>query len=212
MFRQGRWLVCLALILSGSLLSGCRASSEAVPGPRAPAENGTLVPFVRPLPLVAMTTPMVVEFTLPPPGKSSSPTLFLGIRVGGEDGLKSLNTSREIRSMGLPAEVKLERLEAQKRIPVPLVRVESVAGTPARIEPIGPTGRVEGGWLDDVDHQSLQSAGLEAPDSHHTQLALAWAQELQPGHYRLSMQILKPDDRLAATQAELLVAYVNRSK
>ncbi len=146
------------------------------------------------------------------PRKSSSPTLFLGIRVGGEDGLKSLNTSREIRSMGLPAEVKLERLEAQKRIPVPLVRVESVAGTPARIEPIGPTGRVEGGWLDDVDHQSLQSAGLEAPDSHHTQLALAWAQELQPGHYRLSMQILKPDDRLAATQAELLVAYVNKSK
>lgn len=212
MFRQGRWLVCLALILSGSLLSGCQASSEAVPGPSAPVENGTLVPFVRPLPLVAMTTPMVVEFTLPSPGESSSPTLFLGIRVSGEDGLKSLNAGREIRNVGLPAEVKLQRLDAQQRIPVPLVRVESEAGTPARIEPIGPAGQVAGGWLDDVDHQSLRSAGLEAPDSHHTQLALAWAQELQPGRYRLSLQILKPDDRLAATQAELLVAYVNRSK
>jgi hypothetical protein len=155
---------------------------------------------------------MVVEFTLPPPGKSSSPTLFLGIRVSGEDGLQSLSAGREVRSRGLPAEVKLERLEAQKRIPVPLVRLESVAGTPARIEPIGPAGRVAGGWLDDVDHQSLQSAGLETTDSHHTQLALAWAQEQQPGRYRLSIQILKPDDRLASTQAELLVAYVNKSK
>ncbi|WP_414614055.1 hypothetical protein [Stenotrophomonas muris] len=155
---------------------------------------------------------MVVEFTLPSPEESASPTLFLGIRVSGEDGLKSLNAGREIRNLGLPTEVTLERLEAQQGIPVPLVRVESVAGTPARIEPIGPAGSVAGGWLDDVDHRSLQSAGLEAPGSHHTQLALAWAQGLQPGRYRLSIQILKPDDRLASTQAELLVAYVNKSK
>jgi len=159
-----------------------------------------------------MTTPLVVEFTLPPPGKNSSPTLFLGIRVSGEDGLKSLNAGREVRNLGLPTEVTLERLEARQRIPVPLVRVESAAGTPARTEPIGPAGRVAGGWLDDVDHRSLQSAGLEAPGSHYTQLALAWAQELQPGRYRLSIQILEPDDRLAPTQAELLVAYVNKSK
>lgn len=205
-------MIYLALVLSGSLLSSCQASSEAVPGPQAPVDDGTRVPLVRPLPLVAMTAPMTVDFTLPAPGESSSPTLFLGIRVSGEDGLKSLNAGREVRNMGLPAELKLERLEAQQRIPVPLVRVQSVAGRPARIEPIGPAGRVAGVWLDDVDHRSLQSAGLEAPGSHYTQLALAWAQELQPGRYRLNIQVLKPDDRLASTQAELLVAYVNKSK
>ncbi|WP_313439335.1 hypothetical protein [Stenotrophomonas sp.] len=209
MFAQGRILLCLAMAVSMAWVGGCQADSKVQAGPQVRLDQ---VPLVRPFPLVAMDEPMVLEFTLPPPGKSASSTLFLGIRVRGDDGLKSLDAGREVRNLGLPAELKLERLEGQKSTMVPLVRVESAAGTPARIEPIGPTGRVAGGWLENVDHQALQSAGLQPAGSYYTQVAFAWAQGQTPGRYRLSIRLLQPDGRLSSTPSELLVAYVNKSK
>lgn len=212
MFRQGRTLLCLAMTVSMALVGGCQAESGVQTDSHSESVRPDQVPLVRPFPLVAMAAPMVVEFTLPPPGRSGSPTLFLGIRVNGEDGLKSLDAAREVRSLGLPAQLKLERLDGRQATTVPLVRVEPVAGSPARIEPIGPTGQVAGGWLENVDHQSLQSAGLQPAGTHYTQVALAWAQGQAPGRYRLSIQLLAPDGRLSSTPAELLIAYVNKSK
>jgi len=200
------------MTVSMAFVGGCQAESGVHAESRSTSARLDQVPLVRPLPLVAMDAPMVVEFTLPPPGNSGSSTLFLGIRVRGEDGLKSLDAAREVRNLGLPAQLKLERLDGQQAAVVPLVRVESVAGSPARIEPIGPTGHVAGGWLENVDHQSLQSAGLQPAGAHYTQVALAWAQGQAPGRYRFSIQLLAPDGRLSSTPAELLVAYVNKSK
>lgn len=212
MFPQGRTLLCLTMAVSMAFVGGCQAES----GVQADSNSGSVrldqAPLVRPFPLVAMATPMVVDFTLPPPGGSGSSTVFLGIRVRGEDGLKSLDAAREVRNVGLPAQLKLERLDGQQATMVPLVRVVSVAGSPTRIEPIGPTGHVAGSWLENVDHQSLQSAGLQPAGTHYTQVALAWAQGQAPGRYRLSIQLLAPDGRLSSTPAELLVAYVNKSK
>ncbi len=212
MLPQGRTLLCLAMTVCMAFVGGCKSEYRPQAEAHSAAARLDRAPLVRPFPLVAMDNPMVVEFTLPPPGRSGSSTLFLGIRVRGEDGLKSLDAASEVRDLGLPAQLKLERLDGQQATMVPLVRVVSVAGSPTRIEPIGPTGHVAGGWLENVDHQSLQSAGLQPAGTHYTQVALAWAQGQAPGRYRLSIQLLAPDGRLSSTPAELLVAYVNKSK
>lgn len=212
MLEQTRLPFCLALSLAW--LGGCQAGTKPAPTPTPSPSvaNEARVPLVKPLPLVAMDAPMRVEFTLPPPGKSSSSTLFLGVRVRGEDGLKSLDAARQVLDLGLPAELKLERLEPAHAASVPLVRVVTSVGSPARIEAIEPNGYVAGGWLDNVDHHWMQSEGLEPADSHFKQIALAWAQAPEPGRYRLSLRLLQPDGHLSTLPAELLVAYAHQSK
>lgn len=212
MFPQGRTLLCLLLALSGALLSSCQGQSGDMATPNASASRADMAPMVRPLPLVPMASPMIVEFTLPPPGRSGSSHLFLGIRVRGNDKLDALDAVNEMRRMGLSAELKLERVDGRQSMPVPLVRLDALAGDDASLVPIGPDGHVPGGWLDDVDYHSLQLAGLYPADGDYAQLALARAQAPQPGKYRLSIRLPRPDPQLGSNEAELLVAYGHRSK
>lgn len=210
---QGRILLCGMACLAGLLLGSCEAQTSRTPDQPSSAIREDAVPFVRSLPMVAMAEPMVVEFDLPPPRKDAAATLLLGIRVGGDDGLKSLQSAQEVRRSGLEAELVLRRLDVQEEaVNVPLVRVESYAGMPARIVAVGSDGRVPGGWLDDVDNLSLQSAGLESADSHYSPLALAWAQDVQPGKCQLSIRLLNPPAQLVSIRSELLVAYRHESK
>lgn len=206
-------LLLWVLVCSGiSLLTSCQAqTTQTHDVPTRVAADGQ-VPIVRPLQLAAMTSPMVVEFNVQPPGKSATGTLFLGIRVGDEDALKSLEAAQALRRSGLHAELVLKRLESSGAINMPLVRVESQAGVPARTIAVSTDGRVPGVWLDDVDDASLQSAGLESPGRRYTQLAFAWAQGIQPGKYQLSIRLLGQPPQLASIQSELLVAYRHKSK
>jgi len=209
---QGRILFCGMICFAGLLLGSCQAQTSRTPDQPSSTIREDAVPFVRSLPMVAMAEPMVVDFELLPPGKNATATLFLGIRVGGNDGLKSLQSAQEVRRSGLEAELVLKRLDGQEAVNVPLVRVESHVGVPARIVAVGSDGRVPGGWLDGVDNLSLQSAGLESVDSHYSPLALAWAQDVQPGKYQLSIRLLNPPGQLMSIRSELLVAYRHKSK
>ena len=212
MFPHGRTLLCLLLALSGALLSSCQGQSGDMATPNASASRADMAPLVRPLPLVPMASPMIVEFTLPPPGRSGGSHLFLGIRVRGSDKLDALDAVNEMRRLGLSAELKLERVDGQQSMPVRLVRLDTLAGDDAPLVPIGPDGQVPGGWLDEVDYHSLQLAGLYPIDGDCAQLALAWAQAPQPGKYRLSIRLPLPDPRLGGNETELLVAYGHKSK
>lgn len=194
------------------MLSGCQSqTNQAIESPGT-ASLRTMVPLVRQLPVVAMSAPMVVEFDLQPPPKNADSTLFLGVRVNGDDGLKSLEAAQELRKVGLQTQLLLKRLDSNEAVAVPLVVVESSAGTPARILAIPASGRIVGGWLDEVDTVSMRSSGLETAESHYTQLALAWAQGVPPGKYQLSIQLIDPPAQLASIKAELLVAYRHKSK
>ncbi|MCE4372841.1 hypothetical protein [Xanthomonas hortorum] len=212
MQRYGQLLLCVLVCSGISLLTSCQAqTTQTQDVPTRVAADGQ-VPIVRPLQLAAMTSPMVVEFNVQPPGKSATGTLFLGIRVGDEDALKSLEAAQALRRSGLHAELVLKRLEPSGAINMPLVRVESQAGVPVRTIAVSADGRVPGVWMDEADGASLQSAGLESPKRRYTQLAFAWAQGIQPGKYRLSIRLLGRPPQLASIQSELLVAYRHKSK
>lgn len=212
MQRYGQLLLCVLVCVGISLLTSCQAqTTQTQDVPTRVVANGQ-VPIVRPLQLAEMTSPMVVEFNVQPPGKNATGTLFLGIRVGDEDALKSLEAAQALRRSGLQAELVLKRLEPSGATNMPLVRVESRPGVPAQTIAVSADGRVPGVWLDEVDGSSLQSAGLESPERRYTQLAFAWAQGIQPGKYQLSIRLLGPPPQLAAIESELLVAYRHKSK
>lgn len=93
MQRYGQLLLCVLVCSGISLLTTCQAqTTQTQDVPTRVAADGQL-PIVRPLQLTAMNSPMVVEFNVQPPGKSATGTLFLGIRVGDEDALKSRSCS-----------------------------------------------------------------------------------------------------------------------
>ncbi|MEA9651410.1 hypothetical protein VDF13_14860 [Xanthomonas campestris pv. raphani] len=212
MQRYGQLLLCVLVCSGILLLTSCHAQTNQMQEvPTRAAADGQL-PIVRPLQLAAMTSPMMVEFNVQPPGKNATGTLFLGIRVGDEDALKSLEAAQALRRSGLQAELVLKRLEPSGAIKMPLVRVESQAGAPARTIAVGADGHVPGMWLDEVDGSSLQSAGLESPGRRYTQLAFAWAQGIHPGKYQLSIRLLGQPPQPAPIQSELLVAYRHKSK
>ena len=212
MQRHGRLLLCVLTCMGGALLTSCQAQTSHTAGTPTRVVPGAQVPLVRSLPMVAMAAPMVIEFDLQRPSENATATLFLGLRVAGEDGLKSLEAAQAVRRSGLDAELVLKRLEPQGNINVPLVRVDSQAGVPARIVAVSTDGLIHGMWLDDVDKRSLQSAGLDSARRHYTQLAFAWAQDVQPGKYQLSIRLPNPPTQLASTESELLVAYRHKSK
>ena len=212
MLRLGRRMpgagACLALLL----LSACQAQT-APPRPEpstSAAQNH--VPLVRPFTLTSTAEPMVVEFNLDPPGRNATPTLLVAVRVSGEDGAVALERALAVRRAGLPARVHLTRLGETSEANAPLVRVEQQPGTTATLVPINADGRVSTVWLDDVDVTSLEAAGLSSPHGQYMQLAMAWGQNLSPGRYRLSVELLDPPTRLAPIPAELLVAYKHKSK
>ncbi len=212
MQRYGQLLLCVLACSGIPVLTSCQPQTTGTPDvPTHIAASGE-VPIVRPLQLATMASPVVVEFNVEPPGKSATGTLFLGIRVSDEDALKSLEAAQALRRSGLHAELFLKRLEPSGAINIPLVRVESQAGAPARTVAVSADGRVPGVWLDEVDGSSLQSAGLESPERHYTQLAFAWAQQIQSGKYQLSIRLLGQPPQLASIQSELLVAYRHKSK
>lgn len=161
---------------------------------------------------MAMTEPMVVEFDLEPPTKNATTTLFLGIRVRGKDPLNAADISREVKSSDLRVELHLKRLDANENAAIPLVRIDPAADASAPLIPIGTDGLVTGGWSDDVDDLSLEASGLAPVDVHYAEVALAWAQHIDPGKYQMSIRLIAPSAQLAPINSELLIAYRHRSK
>ncbi|MCU1194631.1 hypothetical protein JAK23_02900 [Stenotrophomonas maltophilia] len=155
---------------------------------------------------------MTVEFDVAAPSKNSSPTLMIGIRVNRTDDIAALEALGDVQASGLQANVSMARLESGGWKDVPLLRLESIIGEPARTIPIPADGRVTSAWLDDADVLALQNAGLERPGDTYAQLAFAWARNPSPGRYRVEVQLYSPLPQLEPYQPELLVAYLRRPK
>jgi len=159
-----------------------------------------------------MAEPLVVSFNLDLPGKNGTSTLLVALRVSGADGAVSRGLASSIQNAGMPARVQLIREGDDGDVPVPLVRVEEHQNGTGTSLPVAANGQVSRAWLDDVDDLALEHAGLADPQRDYRQLALAWAENMPPGRYRLSFQILDPKPDLATIPAELLVAYRHKSK
>ncbi|MDT3530434.1 hypothetical protein ROV86_20265 [Stenotrophomonas pavanii] len=194
------------------LATACRPEAARDEGSIAEAHRPDLVPLVRAMPTTSMDAPLTVEFDVAAPSKNSSPTLMIGIRVDRTDNTAAFGALADVRASGFQAEVSMQRLESSGWKDVPLLRLESIIGEPARTIPIPADGRVTSAWLDDADVLALQNTGLERPGDTYAQLAFAWARNPSPGRYRVEVQLHSPLPQLEPYHPELLVAYLRRPK
>ncbi|MEN5317895.1 hypothetical protein ABE509_10110 [[Pseudomonas] hibiscicola] len=186
---QGKRRICMLAGLLVLLATGCRPEAAGDAGSIAEAHRPDLVPLVRAMPTTSMDAPLTVEFDVAAPSKNSSPTLMIGIRVNRTDDIAALEALGDVQASGLQANVSMARLESGGWKDVPLLRLESIIGEPARTIPIPADGRVTSAWLDDADVLALQNAGLERPGDTYAQLAFAWARNPSPGRYRVEVQL-----------------------
>lgn len=209
---QGKRRICMLAGLLVLLATGCRPEAAGDAGSIAEAHRPDLAPLVRAMPTTSMDAPLTVEFDVAAPSKNSSPTLMIGIRVNRTDDIAALEALGDVQASGLQANVSMARLESGGWKDVPLLRLESIIGEPARTIPIPADGRVTSAWLDDADVLALQNAGLERPGDTYAQLAFAWARNPSPGRYRVEVQLHSPLTQLDPYHPELLIAYLRRPK
>ncbi len=209
---HGKRRICMLAGLLVLLATGCRLEAARDAGSIAEAHRPNLVPLVRAMPASPMDAPLTVEFDVAAPSKNSSPTLMIGIRVNRTDDVPALEALVDVQASGLQANVSMARLESGGWKDVPLLRLESIIGEPARTIPIPADGRVNSAWLDDADVLALQNAGLERPGDTYAQLAFAWARNPSPGRYRVEVKLHSPLTQLDPYHPELLIAYLRRPK
>lgn len=209
---QGKRRICMLAGLLVLLATGCRPEAARDAGSIAEAHRPDLVPLVRAMPTTSMDAPLTVEFDVAAPSKNSSPTLMIGIRVDRTDNTAAFGALADVRASGFQAKVSMQRLESRGWKDVPLLRLESIIGGPARTIPIPADGRVTSAWLDDADVLALQNAGLERPGDNYAQLAFAWTRNPSPGRYRVEVQLHSPLTQLDPYHPELLIAYLRRPK
>lgn len=202
-----------ALAVSLAALAGCSGPTPGPP-PVAPLDAAqavarTQVPLTRP---VALDEPGVIadmEFDLPPPGELAWSSLIIGVRIEGTE-VKSFIAHSDLIVRGrLPARVKLQRIEGQERVDVPLIRIGP--DLKERI-PLGPDGFTPGVRAAGLDGTMLYEAGLERPDVLYDVLSFARAADPRPGRYHLRLELLEPRPLLQGRPAELIIGYNARAK
>jgi len=212
-WRNATLCLCLALTAcTGAAQDPKRLDIPADTTAMSPAAEKDVAPMVRPLQLVEMEAPLVVDFELRPPGPSATGTLLLGIRVNAENAIQSAEVADKVIAAGLEADVSLVRVDNTAPVDVPLVRVISSGDAPATLVPVGTEGHVVGVRRDDVDEISIEQVGRASTTGHSRHLSFALAQNPAPGRYRLSVRIRDVSADLADVNSELLVAYRHRSK
>ena len=129
---QGKRRICMLAGLLVLLATGCRPEAAGDAGSIAEAHRPDLVPLVRAMPTTSMDAPLTVEFDVDVPSRNSSPTLMIGIRVNRTDDVPALEALVDVQASGLQANVSMARLESGGWKDVPLLRLESIIGEPAR--------------------------------------------------------------------------------
>jgi len=202
-----------ALAVALAALAACSGPSPAPP-PVAPLDAAqaaarTQVPLTRP---VALDEPGVIadmEFDLPPPGELAWSSLIIGVRIEGTE-VKSFIAHSDLIVRGrLPARVKLQRIEGQERVDVPLIRIGP--DLKERI-PLGPDGFTPGVRAAGLDGTMLYEAGLEREGVLSKILSFARAANPPPGRYHLRIELLEPRPQLQGRPAELILGYNARAK
>ena len=212
-WRDATLCLCLALTAcTGAAQDPKRLDILGGTNAISPAAEEDVAPMVRPLQLVEMEAPLVVDFELRPPGPSATGTLFLGIRMNAENAVQSAEVADRVIAAGLEADVSLVRIDNTAPVDVPLVRVTSSGDAPPTLVPVGPEGHVVGMRRDDVDEISIEQVGRASTAGHSRHLSFALAQNPAPGRYRLSVRISDVSTDLSGVNSELLVAYRHRSK
>jgi hypothetical protein len=173
------------------------------------AASRTMVPLTRPFPLVAMAEPLVLDFEVPPPGRNSSATLSVGLRVSGTDLKQVVEVRDTLAQARMPAVMSLTDPDGAV---VPLYRRHDDGYGLSEVVLVGADGYVPGVVGSSVDDTALDHARLVRTDRTYRVLGFAWAGQTKPGRYQLKIQLIDPEPDLSAIQAELLLAFRHKGK
>ena len=204
-----------ALTVAVAALAGCgdnTPATDVAPVPvltEAEANARTTVPLTR---TVSIEHPGVIadfEFDLPPPASFAGPTLVIGIRIREATPKAIVARSSLIWREGLPARVRLQRVDGVTATNVLLRRIGTDLRTQIELDPDGFTPGVK---AETVSPGLLRRVGLVKSDVIYDSLAFAHAGAPAPGRYHVRVELLEERPQLKGTQAELILGYGVRSK
>ncbi|MBD7954712.1 hypothetical protein H9654_10930 [Stenotrophomonas sp. Sa5BUN4] len=202
-----------ALALALAVLSACSGPPPAPPSvaplDAVQAAARTRVPLTRP---VALDKPGVIadlEFDLPPPGELAGSSLVIGIRIAEETPKAIVARSSLIVREGLPARVRLQKLDGESRTDVSLLRI--APELKKRVE-LGADGFTPKASPHSVNTGMMREAGLLQDGLIYDELALAYAGSPAPGRYHVVIELLEDRPALKDSPAELIIAYDGKSK
>lgn len=167
------------------------------------------VPLIRPLDLDRAGQIVDLQFELPPPGPNAAPTLMIGFRTESPDAEAGVAVTSQLLQADLPAKVRLLRVTEGSIATVPLSRP---TGEPGEWIALPPDGAVPGVTVTSVDMPLLEEAGLLDSTDFQTYFKFAAANQIEPGHYRLTVELMDDHPEFQGQKAELLVAYLKRGK
>lgn len=202
-------MACSALLF----LTACTPSAPPPNPPpltAAQAAARTVVPLTRPIELVAMAQPLVLDIEVPPPGPNASASLSLGLRLIEPDSARLETLEDVVNRANLPAKISLTNSADNAEVPL-FRRAEGGHGPQEPIQ-VGAEGYVPGVYTSSVDSTLLDQTGLVQEGRGHRVLEFAWTAQVMPGHYRFKFQLLDPPSDVSAMQAELMVAYSHKAK
>lgn len=191
-----------------ALLVGCGSASPPAEAPklltRVEADARTVVPFTRGVRLDKAGRIVDVTFDLPPAVPPAIPSLKIGFRLQAQDVKPLLADAGRIRDVGVPARVRLERLDGDRTTSV---RLMTTAPGGRSMEPLPADGHVGKLVQGKVESGMLIEAGLYSQDVSYHMLQLADAGLLDPGRYHLTVDLLEDRPQLNEISAELIVGF-----
>lgn len=205
-----RGLVVLAVL---GALAACRASPAPEVAPplltRAQAEARTVVPFTRAVQLQKAGRIAEVTFDLPAAQKPAIPILNMGLRLQDTDGRSLLDAWEKIRLGRPPTRLRLERIDGGAPGPVQLWQSTPDGRDSQRI----PEDEIVR-YLSDtsLDEGALIEAGLHSREMLYQVLQVADVGWLEPGRYRLTVDLMEDRPQLEGLHAELIVGYQSLGK
>lgn len=207
------FLIGAAVLFAVAGLAGCgRGAETAKPNTQVNKENAemrTVVPLTRPIALDKAGEVVNLEFEVPPPGPNAVPYLMLGLRMENPDSGEAAALSSKIVGAKLSARIRLLRVEQGAITSVALTKV--MPNLSDRV-PVPIDGKVQGVVTTSVDSTLLADAGLLDPNLFYEMVKFAEAEKIQPGHYRLTIEMLDEHPEFEADKVELLVAYFKKPK
>jgi hypothetical protein len=209
--RQNRRLLQNLMVCAAALFLVACSSPESLEATTGTNAERDLVPLVRPMPLMVMSEPLVVEFELPSPQKGGSDAMVIGLRVSGNSRLESGGIARTVARADMSVRIRLERIGGSSIRAIPLLRLEPGRDHSSDVVTVV-DGHVSRAWVADMDTPSMRKAGLIEADYTRDHLEFAWTREAEPGRYRLSIQIEQVPHELRRIPSELLVAYARQPK
>ncbi|WP_421569030.1 hypothetical protein [Stenotrophomonas sp. PD6] len=202
-----------ACVIAIAALAGCsRGAETAQPNVEVNKENAemrTVVPLTRPIALDKAGEVINLEFEVPPPGPNAVPYLMLGLRLARPDAASGTALSMRLVEAKMAANVQLLRVEEGAVTMVPLMR--NTPDLRDRVT-VPVDGSVPGLTTTSVDTSLLEDAGLLDATLFYDVLQFASAENIQPGHYRLSIELSADHPEFQRDKAELLVAYFKKAK